>query len=75
MAWYDGFIYRHDYRMCISLYLELEKYNKSIDNLNDLKTLNGALVYMNELRIELQWNSNNEAYKKLLELVHRKFEA
>lgn len=52
----------------------MEKYNKSIDNLNDLKTLNGALIYMNELRIELQWNSNNEAYKKLLELVHRKFE-
>ena len=52
----------------------MEKYNKSIDNLNDLKTLNGALVYMNELRIELQWNSSNEAYKKLLELVHRKFD-
>ncbi len=53
----------------------MEKYNKSIENLNDLKTLNGALIYMNELRIELQWNSNNEAYKKLLELVHRKYEA
>lgn len=53
----------------------MEKYNKSIENLNDLKTLNGALIYMNELRIELQWNSSNEAYKKLLELVHRKFEA
>lgn len=52
----------------------MEKYNRSIDNLNDLKTLNGALVYMNELRVELQWNSNNEAYKRLLELVHRKFE-
>ena len=52
----------------------MEKYNKSIDILNDLKTLNGALVYMNELRVELQWNSNNEAYKRLLELVHRKFE-
>ena len=53
----------------------MEKYNKSIENLNDLKTLNGALIYMNELRIELQWNSSNEAYRKLLELVHRKFEA
>lgn len=52
----------------------MEKYNRSIENLNDLKTLNGALIYLNELRIELQWNSNNEAYKKLLELVHRKFE-
>lgn len=52
----------------------MEKYNKSIDNLNDLKTLNGALIYLNELKIELQWNSNNEAYKKLSDLVARKFE-
>lgn len=52
----------------------MEKYNRSIENLDDLKTLNGALIYLNELRIDLQWNSNNEAYKKLLELVHRKFE-
>ena len=53
----------------------MEKYNRSIANLDDLKTLNGALIYLNELRIELQWNSSNEAYKKLLELVHRKFGA
>ena len=53
----------------------MERYNRSIENLNDLKTLNGALIYLNELRVELQWNSSNEAYKKLLELVHRKFEA
>ena len=52
----------------------MEKYNKSIDNLNDLKTLNGAMIYLNELKIELQWNSSNEAYKKLTDLVHRKFE-
>jgi hypothetical protein len=52
----------------------MEKYNKSIDNLNDLKTLNGALIYLNELKIELQWNSSNEAYQKLKELVARKFE-
>lgn len=52
----------------------MEKYNRSIENLDDLKTLNGALIYLNELRIDLQWNNNNEAYKKLLELVHRKFE-
>ena len=52
----------------------MEKYNRSIGNLDDVKTLNGALIYLNELRIELQWNSNNEAYKKLLEMVHHKFE-
>lgn len=52
----------------------MEKYNKSIENLNDLKTLNGAMIYLNELKIELQWNSSNEAYLKLKELVSRKFE-
>ena len=52
----------------------MEKYNKSIENLNDLKTLNGAMIYLNELKIELQWNSSNEAYQKLKELVSRKFE-
>ena len=53
----------------------MEKYNKSIENLNDLKTLNGAMIYLNELKIELQWNSSNEAYQKLSELVRRKFES
>ena len=52
----------------------MEKYNKSIENLNDLKTLNGAMIYLNELKIELQWNSSNEAYLKLKDLVARKFE-
>ena len=51
----------------------MEKYNKSVENLNDLKTLNGALIYLNELKIELQWNSSNEAYKKLKDLVSHKF--
>ena len=52
----------------------MEKYNKSIENLNDLKTMNGAMIYLNELKIELQWNSSNEAYQKLAELVKRKFD-
>ena len=52
----------------------MEKYNQAIENLNDLKTLNGAMIYLNELKIELQWNSSNEAYQKLRELVNRKFE-
>ena len=52
----------------------MEKYNKSIENLNDLKTLNGAMIYLNELKIELQWNSSNEAYQKLRELVSHKYE-
>ena len=52
----------------------MEKYNKSIENLNDLKTLNGTMIYLNELKIELQWNSSNEAYQKLRELVSHKYE-
>ena len=52
----------------------MEKYNKSIENLNDLKTLNGAMIYLNELKVELQWNSSNEAYQKLTDLVRRKFD-
>ena len=52
----------------------MEKYNKSIENLNDLKTLNGAMIYLNELKIELLWNSSNEAYQRLTNLVKRKFE-
>ena len=51
----------------------MEKYNKSIENLNDLKTLNGAMIYLNELKIELQWNSSNEAYQRLKDLVSHKF--
>ena len=53
----------------------MEKYNKSIENLNDLKTLNGAMIYLNELKVELQWNSSNEAYQRLKDLVSRKFES
>ena len=52
----------------------MEKFNKSIENLNDLKTLNGAMIYLNELKIELQWNSSNEAFQKLKDLVSKKFE-
>lgn len=51
----------------------MEKYNRSIENLDDMKTLNGTLIYLNELKVELQWNNSNEAYQKLLNLIHRKF--
>ena len=52
----------------------MERYNKSIENLNDLPTLDGALGYMDELYVQYQWNRNNEAYKKLMDLVRRKFD-
>lgn len=50
-----------------------ERYNKSIEALNDFPTLSGAKVYMNELQIELQWDTESEAYQMLNDLVERRF--
>ena len=51
----------------------VERYNKSIDALNDFPTLSGARVYMSELQIELQWDTESEAYKLLNDMVERRF--
>ena len=51
----------------------VERYNKSIDALNDFPTLSGAKVYMSELQIELQWDLESQAYKMLNDLVERRF--
>lgn len=53
----------------------MEKYKKSIKMLNEVPTLSGANVCLNELKIELQWSSSSEAYKKLNNLVVRRFDA
>jgi len=50
-----------------------DRYSKAINDLNDFPTLGGALVYMSELRVELQWDIESEAYMKLQELVQRRF--
>ena len=51
----------------------MEKYNKSIRSLNSFSTLLGAKTYMSELQIEFQWDCESEAYKKLNDLVERRF--
>ena len=51
----------------------MEKYNKSIRSLNSFSTLLGAKTYMSELQIEFQWDCNSDAYKKLSDLVERRF--
>ena len=51
----------------------MEKYNKSIRSLNSFSTLLGAKTYMSELQIEFQWDCTSEAYKKLNDLVERRF--
>lgn len=51
----------------------MEKYNKSIRALNSFSTLFGARTYMSELQIEFQWDCDSDAYKKLNDLVERRF--
>ena len=51
----------------------MEKYNRSIRALNNFPTLLGAKTYMSELQIEFQWDVNSEAYRKLNDLVERRF--
>ena len=51
----------------------VDRYNKSIDALNDFPTLSGAKVYMSELQIELQWDTDSQAYRLLNDLVERRF--
>ena len=51
----------------------MEKYNKSIRALNSFSTLLGAKTYMSELQIEFQWDCSSDAYKKLTDLVERRF--
>ena len=51
----------------------VDRYNKSIDALNDFPTLSGARVYMSELQIELQWDTECQSYKMLNDLVERRF--
>lgn len=48
------------------------KYNKAIDELNELKTGEGIQAYFIELKVSNQWQDTNEAYKKLKLLLDRK---
>ena len=50
-----------------------ERYNKSIEALNEFPTLSGAKIYMSELQIELQWDTESQAYTMLNDLVERRF--
>lgn len=50
-----------------------ERYSKSLNALNEFPTLSGAKVYMSELQIELQWDTESQAYKLLNDLVERRF--
>ena len=52
---------------------DMARYNKIIDELDALKTMEGVNTYMLELKIQSQWTDDNQALIKLTELLHRKF--
>lgn len=52
---------------------DLGRYNKILDDINDLPTKKGVDTYLLELKIQFQWADDNEAYLKLKELLDRKF--
>ena len=52
---------------------DMRRYNKIIDELDQLATLEGVNTYILELKIQSQWQDDNEALIKLTELLHRKF--
>ncbi len=52
---------------------DLGRYNKILDDINELPTKKGVDTYLLELKIQFQWADENEAYIMLKELLDRKF--
>ena len=52
---------------------DMSKYNKVIDELDELTTLEGVKTYLLEVKIQKQWADDNPAFVKLSELLNRKF--
>lgn len=53
---------------------DLGKYNKAIDDLNEMKSREGIDTFFIELKIINQWNEDNAAMTKLKEILDRKFD-
>jgi hypothetical protein len=51
----------------------LREYNETIETLNGFKTLNQAADYLDLMRKKNFWNTGSVAFKKLKELVERRF--
>ncbi len=51
---------------------DLGRYNKTIDELNELTTNAGIQAFLIELKVANQWQDDNEAYLKLKALLDRK---
>ncbi len=52
---------------------DLGRYNKTLDEINELPTKKGVDTFLFELKIEFQWPDDKEAYIKFKELLDRKF--
>ncbi len=52
---------------------DLERYNKVLDELNGFSGLPGAQTYLAELQVQYQWDEESPAYRKLGDLLKRKF--
>ena len=52
---------------------DLGRYNKVIDELDELATIEGVNTYVLELKIQSQWADDNIALIKLTDLLNRKF--
>jgi hypothetical protein len=52
---------------------DMSKYNKAIDELDEMATYKGAETYLLELKVQHQWEEDSQALMKLTELVKRKF--
>lgn len=51
----------------------MQQYNKTLDEFNDFKSLQGAQTYLLELKVEYQWDEDSQAFLKLREFVERRF--
>jgi hypothetical protein len=52
---------------------DMGRYNKAIDELNEMKILKGAETFLLELKVQNQWNNEMPAYLKLKDLIERKY--
>jgi len=52
---------------------DMGRYNKIIDELDELATLEGVNTYLLELKIQSQWADDNEALIKLTDMLNKKF--
>ncbi|MCX6267495.1 MAG: hypothetical protein NTW16_09080 [Bacteroidetes bacterium] len=51
----------------------LREYNETIETLNGFKTLDQAADYLDLMRKKNFWNTGSNAFKKLKDLVERRF--